>query len=49
MRATFMSCLTSPGQHKRSLSDVKEDAPVPKGAEHGECNEDKLFTIIIVI
>ena len=32
------------GQHKRSLSDVKEDATVPEGAEHGEWDEDILLS-----
>lgn len=34
------------GQYKRSLSDVKEDASVPKGAEHGEWDENSSLLIL---
>lgn len=34
-----MFCIS--GQHKRSLSDVKEDATVSEGAEHGEWDKEK--------
>lgn len=36
MMELWGKCFLFSGQYKRSVSDVKEDATVSEGAEHGE-------------
>lgn len=40
LKTDIFFCIS--GQHKRSLTDVKEDAAISEGAEHGDGEKRKL-------